>query len=223
MHFRPHDRDSAETMIKKKYELIILDCDGTLVDSEPLSNRVIAEMLTEIGIPMSAKQAFDRFAGTSMSQIISYIETKKGRLDFDFEERFRSLTKVVFEKELKPIPGVEDFIQALSTPYCVASNGPKRKMAITLKVTGLSRYFADDHIFSAYDIQEWKPSPALFLHAAQRMGHSPDKCLVIEDTSAGAEAAIAAGMDLLLYDPHDEPQLEQYQRFKDYRFLKGVH
>jgi len=189
----------TETIRQSDYKLIIFDCDGTLVNSEHLSNRVIATMLQALGLPMTAEQAFELFNGKSFKDITTYIAEHQPDYQMDFEAQFRVRVKQVFEQELQPIPGVIDFIKKLALPYCIASNAPQEKMAVTLPICNLSDYFSAAHIFSAYDLQKWKPEPELFLHAAEYMGAAISDCLVIEDSISGAQAAVNAGMDVIVY------------------------
>ncbi len=191
-------KDSIETIKEKDYNLIIFDCDGTLVDSEFLSNSVVASMIRELGIDLSDALAYKTFSGTSMPLIIDFIEDKLGKpLDFDFEAAFRPRVQKVFEDKLQPMADVLPFLDQLSIDRCVASNGPRIKMETTLSVTGLDKYFAASEIFSAYDIQKWKPAPDLFLHTARNMGYETSQCLVIEDSLSGVQAAKNAGIDVI--------------------------
>lgn len=184
----------------KDYDLIIFDCDGTLVDSEPLSNATVGEMMREVGLDISNEVVLEQFRGTSFVKITEFIEKTIGKpLDFDFEAQFRERSEKVFRAELKTIPGASNFISKLDVDICVASNGPTKKMLITLEVTDLLPYFSKGNMFSAYDIQKWKPEPDLYLHAAKIMGKTAEKCLVIEDTMPGAMGARNAGMDVLVY------------------------
>ena len=184
------------------YDLVIFDCDGTLVDSEHLSNTLLAEMLRELGMECNDEEIIEMFAGTSFEKITAYLEeTLASGPPFDFEKEFRKRCKVIFENELLPIDGVKQFIESLDCKKCVASNGPLEKMQITLLAAGLKSYFPDDCIFSAYDIQKWKPEPELFLHTSATMDIPPNKCLVIEDTYHGAMGAINANIDVLVYSP----------------------
>ena len=200
------NQDSLKTIKEKAYELIIFDCDGTLVDSEFLSNQVVAGMIRELGISLSDEEAYKIFSGTSMSDIITYIETQLGRpLNFDFEAAFRPRVQKVFEQQLKPMPGVVNFINRLTTISCVASNGPRIKMETTLKVTGLDQYFSGEDIFSAYDLQKWKPEPDLFQFAAHKKGCQLHKCLVIEDSHSGVSAALKADMDVIVIEDPIDP------------------
>ncbi len=186
----------------RNYDLVIFDCDGTLVDSEHLSNTLLAEMLRELGVECDNQEIIDLFIGTSFEKINNYIQDNVRKSPkFDFEQEFRKRCKIVFEQELRPIEGVVKFIESLKTKICVASNGPQEKMKVTLSTTGLNKYFPDNCIFSAYDIQKWKPEPDLFLFSASAMDTSSTKSLVIEDTIHGAMGAIHAKMDVLAYSP----------------------
>lgn len=190
-----------------KYELIIFDCDGTLVDSEGISNTIIAELINESGIAITAEEAIEKFRGTRFAKIVNFMEEATGKpIDYNFELEFRKRSKTKFENELQPIPGVIDFIEALPIPFCIASNGPQIKMETTLPATGLDKYFNNKNTFSAYDIGHWKPSPELFQYSALAMDCPIDKCLVIEDTISGAMGAVNANIDLQVYAPEDPNQ-----------------
>ena len=199
-------QDSLETINEKAYDLIIFDCDGTLVDSEFLSNSVVAEMIRELGIPLTDLEAYKIFSGTSMSDIISYIEGQLNQpIPYDFEAKFRPRVQKVFETQLQPMPGVVSFIEKLKTAKCVASNGPRIKMETTLKVTGLDKHFSNQDIFSAYDLNKWKPDPDLFLYAVKEKGYIPERCLVIEDSKSGVTAAVRAAIDVIVIEDALDP------------------
>jgi len=192
-----------------KYDLIIFDCDGTLVDSEKLSNSLIATMLREIGLSVSNEACLDLFKGKSFADIEAYIDQNLDhQLEFNFQESFRQRSKILFEAELKPIEGVETFLSSLQVKKCVASNGPQIKMKTTLEVTGLSKFFTKENIFSAYDINSWKPKPDLFLYACEMMKVLPEKTLVIEDTEVGGIAANKASIDVILFAHSERTKLE---------------
>lgn len=196
-------------MDRKKYELIIFDCDGTLVDSEVLTNRVISEMLTECGIKTDTDAAYKMFAGGKFSDIQAYVD-EHGTSNFEgnFETVFRKRSKLIYEQELKLIPGVASMLKKLQgVKMCIASNGPQKKMKITLPATGLDKYFPPEIVFSAYDIEMWKPAPDLFLFVCDKMGVAPNKAVVVEDTYSGAMGAVNAGIDLICYNPENHQNM----------------
>jgi len=176
--------------------LLIFDCDGVLVDSEVLSCRIDAEFLTEIGIPYTTDEIARQFLGVSLKTIISRIEAERDcRLPDDFSERLNSILFARFETDLKPIEGVREAILSLPYPRCVASSSVPERIALSLRVTGLSDLF--DDIFSSTQVPRGKPAPDLFLHAASSMKARPEDCVVIEDSVAGVQAALAAGMRVI--------------------------
>lgn len=176
--------------------LLIFDCDGVLVDSEVLSCRIDAEFLTEIGIPYTAEDIARQFLGVSLKTMISRIESERDcKLPDDFSERLNRTLFARFETDLKPVEGVSEAILSLPYRRCVASSSTPERIALSLRVTGLADLF--DHVFSSTEVPRGKPAPDLFLHAATRMGVRPEDCLVIEDSAAGVQAAIAAGMRVI--------------------------
>ena len=176
--------------------LLIFDCDGVLVDSESLSCRIDAEFLTQIGIPYTAEEIARQFLGVSLKTMIARIEAERGcRLPDDFSERLNRILFARFETDLKPIEGVRDTILSLPHPRCVASSSVPERIALSLRITGLSDLF--DDIFSSTQVPRGKPAPDLFLHAASNMKARPEDCLVIEDSVAGVQAALAAGMRVI--------------------------
>lgn len=173
--------------------LLIFDCDGVLVDSEVLSCRIDAEVLTGLGIPYTAEEIAREFTGVSLKDQIARIEAERGcRLPEDFPEQLTHAVLARFETDLEPIPGVRKAILALPFRRCVASSSLPERIALSLRVTGLSDLF--EHVFSSIEVPRGKPAPDLFLHAAARMNTPPRDCLVIEDSVAGVQAARAAGM-----------------------------
>ncbi len=176
--------------------LLIFDCDGVLVDSEVLSCRIDAEILTECGVPYTAEDVARDFTGVSVKDQIVRIEAERGiRLPDDFVQRLNRTLFERFETDLQPIEGVRDAILSLPFPRCVASSSIPERIALSLRVTGLADLF--DNIFSSTQVARGKPAPDLFLHAAQQMSTPPEDCLVIEDSTAGVQAARAAGMRVI--------------------------
>ena len=175
---------------------MVFDCDGVLVDSEWLAVRVETELLGELGWPLSEAEVLDRFVGRSDAHMLSVVEAQLGRAVPDFMEVYRTRLFEAFEAELRVVDGVVavlDQLEAQGRATCVASSGTHAKMARTLGLTGLWDRF-DGRIFSATEVERGKPAPDLFLFAAAAMGVGRDRCVVVEDSRAGIEAARAAGM-----------------------------
>ena len=180
---------------------VIFDCDGTLVDSETIGNEVLVEFVAEFGLVMTADAALRRFPGGKMADAVASIEADLGRrLPDSFVPDLRVRMAAAFRDRLRPVDGADDLLRALTVPICVASNGPREKSELSLRLTGLLPYF-DGRVFSAYDVGSWKPHPGLFLHAALSLNVGPAACVVVEDSAAGVHAAIAAGMRPIAFQP----------------------
>lgn len=208
-----------------KNKLIIFDCDGVLVDSEPISNGVIAAQISELGIPMTTAEAIHEFAGTSLAKVRAYVEEKGKSLPDDFEEDYRKRSYAQFQETLQPVSGVVETIPQLPYTKCVASNGPLEKVRLNLNLTQLIHHFEEGHLFSAYEIQRWKPDPTLYVHAAREMGFAREDCVVIEDSHHGVEAAIAAGITVFGYagrTPKAKLERPGVATFEDMRQLPSL-
>ncbi|MFI0968113.1 HAD family hydrolase [Streptomyces sp. NPDC021080] len=183
-----------------RYDLIIFDNDGVLVDSEPISNRLLAAYLTELGHPTSYEDSLRDYMGSAMHRIHDLVLERTGRrLPDDFDDVFHARVFAAFERELKPVPGAGQVLEKLAAdgvPYCVASSGSHERIRVGHRTTGLDRWFEEGRVFSSQDVGRGKPAPDLFLHAAERMGVRPEKCAVVEDSPLGVQAANAAGMDV---------------------------
>ncbi|MFJ1878885.1 HAD family phosphatase [Streptomyces sp. KS_5] len=183
-----------------RYDLVIFDNDGVLVDSEPISNRLLAAYLTELGHPTSYEESIRDYMGSAMHRIHDLVLERTGeRLPEDFDDVFHARVFAAFERELKAVPGAVDVLEKLGAdgvPYCVASSGSHERIRVGHRTTGLDRYFDEGRVFSSQDVGRGKPAPDLFLHAAERMGVAPARCLVVEDSPLGVQAAVAAGMDV---------------------------
>ncbi|MFF4837382.1 HAD family hydrolase [Streptomyces sp. NPDC001315] len=183
-----------------RYDLVIFDNDGVLVDSEPISNRLLAAYLTELGHPTSYEDSIRDYMGSAMHRIHDLIHERTGRrLPSDFDDVFHTRVFAAFERELKPVPGVVDVLEKLAAdgvPYCVASSGSHERIRVGHRTTGLDRWFDEERVFSSQDVGRGKPAPDLFLYAAERMAVAPEKCVVVEDSPLGVQAAVAAGMDV---------------------------
>ena len=181
---------------KPAIKLVIFDCDGTLVDSEPLACAVLAECAREQGIDITAEDAHARFKGARMADCVRELEAMRGApLPATFTEDTKQRQNVAMVERLQPMEGALELLQAMHLPYCMGSNGPRSKMELTLGTTGLLHFFKDN-IFSAYEVGSWKPDPELFLHAARHYGIAPEHCAVIEDSLPGILAGVAAGMQV---------------------------
>jgi HAD superfamily hydrolase (TIGR01509 family) len=179
-----------------KYKCIIFDCDGVLVDSEAISNGVIVEMANSYGAQIDIDYALKNYSGTSLDFVLKDIESRiNKKLPNNFVSEYRRISFERFATDIQPVEGIVDVLEALTIPFCVASNGPLNKMVLNLKVTGLSKYF-EGNMFSAYEINSWKPDPTLFLTAAKTMGFKPEDCAVVEDSLSGVQAGIAGGFDV---------------------------
>lgn len=191
-------------------DLILFDCDGTLVDSEIIAADAWVRHIAGFGVSRTPAEILARFKGAHMADCIADIERQSGcALPPDFESGLRALTAELFEQHLQPVAGARELIRALEMPFCLASNAPRDKIELCLRLTGLLPYF-EERIFSAYDLQKWKPDPALFLHAAAAMGVEPARCAVVEDSLPGIEAGLAAGMTVFaLHCDADQPHLPQ--------------
>ncbi|MEU6488139.1 HAD family hydrolase [Streptomyces sp. NPDC046887] len=186
-----------------RYDLVVFDNDGVLVDSEPLSNTLLAAYLTELGHPTTYEDSIRDFMGSAMHRIHDLVLERTGRrLPEDFDDTFHARVFAAFERELQPVPGVVDVLGKLKregVPYCVASSGSHGRIRVGHRATGLDRWFAEGTVFSAEDVGRGKPAPDLFLYAAERMGVAPERCAVVEDSPLGVQAAHAAGMEVFAF------------------------
>ncbi len=180
-------------------DLIIFDCDGVLVDSEPISVEVLLQALRDAGVSLDPSVGYRRFLGRSMATIADILRSEHGLAVTDaMLQSMRETLYARFRADLQPIPGVGAAIARLSTPFCVASSSQVERVRLSLEITGLFSHFGD-RLFSATMVERGKPAPDLFLHAASSMGVDPRKCVVIEDSAAGITAARSAGMQVLAF------------------------
>ncbi|MCQ4081187.1 HAD family hydrolase [Streptomyces sp. RB6PN25] len=183
-----------------RYDLVIFDNDGVLVDSEPISNRILADYLTELGHPTSYEDSIRDYMGAAVHRVHDLVMERSGKqLPADFDETFHARVFAAFRLELTPVPGVADVLGKLAAdgvPFCVASSGSHERIRVALRKTGLYAHFDESRIFSSQDVGRGKPAPDLFLHAAEVMGVPPARCAVVEDSPLGVQAAAAAGMDV---------------------------
>jgi HAD superfamily hydrolase (TIGR01509 family) len=187
-----------------RFELVIFDCDGVLVDSEPIANRVLAECLTEIGLPTTLDESLRDYKGRSWAECVALFEARLGgSLPAGFGARHYKRAIAAFERELVAVPGIHDALARIPARTCVASNGRHATMRVTLAKAKLLERFAG-RIFSSQDVERPKPFPDLYLYAAERMGAPPERCVVIEDSPRGVHAGVAAGMSVLGYGASED-------------------
>jgi HAD superfamily hydrolase (TIGR01509 family) len=175
------------------FDLVIFDCDGVLIDSEMLSVRADIECLAEHGIELSGDEILERYTGISLAAMLTDLEARFGRALPGFADHHRQCLRRLFEAGLKPIPGVAELLDALACPSCVASSSTPDRLQHALSLVGLFARF-HPHVFSTVEVAHGKPAPDQFLHAASWMGVAPGRCVVIEDSLPGIQAAVAAGM-----------------------------
>jgi len=179
------------------HNLVIFDCDGVLIDSEIIFGRVLGECLLAANFPITIDEAMVLGFGKNRLTLTAEIETRFGRsLPDEFFGTMRACVDVAFERDLRVIPGIEALLAALPVPRCVASNSHLDRVRHALTVARLLPLF-DPHVFSASQVARGKPAPDVFLFAARQLATAPEECIVVEDSTTGVEAAIAAGMRVL--------------------------
>ena len=177
-------------------QCIIFDCDGTLVDSEAITNQVIAEMASELGIEMTGEEASTTFGGKTLDGVVYKMRELSGNdLPNDWLPRLIQRVNESWESKLMPVKGVKELLEKIKIPVCVASNGEPTHVRHSLRLTKLYDFFGDK-IFTASEVSVPKPAPDLFLYAAKKMGFKPNECVVIEDSVTGVTAAVNAEMEV---------------------------
>jgi len=179
--------------------LFLFDCDGVLVDSEIIAAEVDAELFTELGVPLTAEDIVHRYAGLTLRKIVEMIEKDSGKkMPEDLFERHRTVLEERLARDLKAIAGLDEILHRLDGERCICSNSSSARMRLTLGKTNLYDDFAP-HIYSAIEVgdRQPKPSPNVFLHAAEQFGAQPRECIVIEDSLFGVAAARDAGMRIV--------------------------
>lgn len=181
-----------------KVHCVIFDCDGVLINSEPLCCQALVNVFSSYDPSVSYDDFQKHFQGGKIADILRDTRDRLGlkiRLD-DLEPMYREQTQVLFQASLKASKGVETLLAQLEqqgTQFCVVSNSPKNKIHYYLKLTGLDSQF-EGSVFSAFDANSWKPDPDLLLYAAMNMGFSPEECLYVDDTIKGVEAGMRSGI-----------------------------
>jgi HAD superfamily hydrolase (TIGR01509 family) len=178
--------------------LLIFDFDGVIADSEVLANQTLAEIVTELGVPTTLSDAYDRYMGKRLPEVIEAIEGSIGRqLPADFPDFFQSRTLNKFREELQAVSGVYEYLRAFEhIPRCIASSSSQDRLWLCLDLLNLRDAFAP-HVYSASLVPRGKPHPDILLHAAAKVGVAPSKSIVIEDSVGGVQAGVAAGMTVI--------------------------
>ncbi len=210
-------------MTASAFDLIIFDCDGTLVDTEMLCNLSTSEVLTSLGYSKyTPDYCLEYFIGTGQALVWKTVAEETGDiLPPDVTRRFIDRVAANMEGMSRPTPGVQPLLETVSTTHkiCVGSNGERPNVVGALKATNLLSYFSDDCIFTVEDVANPKPAPDLYLYAAISMGVPPARTLVIEDSVPGAAAGVAAGMTVFGYTGVAHHQAEQAEKLR----RVGVH
>lgn len=176
------------------FDLIIFDFDGVIADSERLACGVAALFATELGAPMSEAEGLELFMGRRAGDVQALVEARSGRAHPTFIADLQARTLGAFSTQLQEVAGAGAFIRALGArKKCIASSSSHARLRAALEKLGLADLFAGA-VFSGDEVEHGKPAPDLFLHAADRMGVAPDRCVVIEDSVSGVVAAVAARM-----------------------------
>lgn len=185
-----------------RFDLVAFDCDGVLVDSEPVTCGVLTDMLNELGWQLSLGETMRLFVGRLVGDEMAMIaQNCSGPVPSDFYQQFVARRNTALEAGIEPVRNVGSAVAALAAqqiPFCVASGADRAKMCLTLGQTGLLHWF-DGKLFSGMEVARTKPAPDVYLLAAETMGVAPPRCVVIEDTPTGVTAGVAAGMTVFGY------------------------
>ena len=174
---------------------IVFDFDGVVADSEILANTVLAELVTELGVPMTLEQSMRTFMGKRAEEVIAAVVAATGRAPAaPIAAELAKRTLARFRSDLREVPGVRGYLAAFPRmKRCIASSSSPDRLAACLEILGLASAFGE-HVYSASIVPRGKPHPDLFLHAAARLGIAPADAIVVEDSEGGVRAAVAAGM-----------------------------
>ncbi|RYX93143.1 MAG: HAD family phosphatase [Comamonadaceae bacterium] len=197
-----------------KFDAVLFDCDGVLVDSEPITNGVLRDMLEESGWTLTSAECMRLFVGKAVSDEKTMIEANTGKpLTADWMHRFRERRNQGIVERVKAIPGVLQAVAKIHVDYhgkiACASGADRFKVELQMGKCGLMPFF-EGHIFSGHEMPRSKPFPDVYLAAATALGVDPTRCAVVEDTVTGAAAGVAAGATVFGYSPaemgHDAPE-----------------
>jgi phosphoglycolate phosphatase len=193
-------------MNNSSFDLAIFDCDGVLVESEPLGCQVYVQMFREYGYDLDYDETLIEFHGVALRERVEATSRKLGwSPPANFIPVFYERLAALSERELQPVPHIHELIESLSVPVCVASNGSRAEITLRLRVANLAKYFGSS-IFSGMEVPHPKPEPDVFLAAARAFNIHPSRCVVIEDSVLGVTAAVRAGMKVFGYATLSSPQ-----------------
>ncbi len=182
-----------------RFDLVIFDLDGVLADSEVLCAPLFVDQLAKYDVKLDEAYVYRNFVGKSFSHVVETIRQEfETDLPACFESDFSETLLAEFSAHLQPTEGIHEVLAVLGPAACVATSSSPTRASHTLKIIGLEDYFGH-HVYTASQVAKGKPAPDLFLFAAQSMGVAPSRCLVLEDSAAGVQAALAAQMQVWRY------------------------
>jgi HAD superfamily hydrolase (TIGR01509 family) len=182
-----------------RFDLVIFDCDGVVVDSERVVFEVFGSFVRSLGVSLTAAETHEQFLGRTLAECMTIVERLSGNpAPRGALERYCADRDRVLREHVRPVEGIREVLETLTIPFCIASSGGYDKMRITLGATQLMPFF-EGRLFSASEVPRGKPAPDIFLFAAERMGASPSRTAVIEDSVNGVLAGCAAGMTVFGY------------------------
>jgi HAD superfamily hydrolase (TIGR01509 family) len=201
-----------------KIQQVIFDCDGVLVDSEIISNRIEAEYKTELGYPIDLKSQLKSFVGLSATHpiIIKLFE----QLPVHYRDEVKKRVWEMFRTELKSIPYVKECLYQLKLPYCIASASSYEKIDYMLGLTDLKEFFSSQKIYTCQQVKKPKPDPEIYLWISDQLKIKPEHCLVIEDSLVGVQAASQAGMNVYAFNGGSHASI---YTFKEYQESGAIH
>lgn len=210
--------------MNKKFEAIIWDCDGVLIDSEIITIKTSVDFFKSYGVNITEKDYINRFLGSRIQDKISILEEESGipLSKMITKEDLENVKKAKFEnykKYLKPIKNIETVLKSINLPMAVASGSAKDKLDFSLDVAKLKPFFNNDNIFSSDLVQNGKPAPDIFLYAADKLNVKPEKCLVVEDGINGIQAAKSANMSVFAFTGGSHVTEELKQKIQELEYL----
>jgi HAD superfamily hydrolase (TIGR01509 family) len=205
------------------FDSVVFDCDGVLVDSEVLSMKVSQRIVADLGWRIDLATMLELFTGCSHEFFVDQVERHIGRrLEPGWDAPYRGWLEEALENDLQAIPGIRHALDRIDLSTAVASNSRHERIRMSLDLVGLLERF-EGRISSAEDVAAGKPAPDVYLHAARLLGVPPHRCIAIDDSAFGVEAAHRAGMYVLAYVGHGNgdrlPRGERIRHLHDMRDL----